>query len=71
MQRIISNENPYSTAVGGRTASASNFNRSLGGSFAKTSTFDWKMSAIQQMGLVMSKKFANVHESFDAASEKM
>ena len=71
IQRIVNNENPYSAATGQRTASSGHFNRSLGGGFAKTSTFDWKLSAIQQMGLVMSKKFPNVKESFEIASEKM
>lgn len=37
---------------------------------AQASTFDWKVSAIQQMGLIISKKFGSVKESYDAASEK-
>ncbi len=71
MQRIVSNENPYSASSNTRTASSGNFTRSFGGGFAKTSTFDWKLSAIQQIGLVMSKKYQNVKESFEVASERM
>jgi len=34
-----------------------------------TSTFDWKLSAIQQVGLVISKNYASLKESFDDASQ--
>ena len=34
-----------------------------------TSTFDWKLSAIQSIGLVISKKYASFRESFDDASD--
>jgi hypothetical protein len=33
------------------------------------STFDWKLSAIQQMGLYMSKSFASLDDSFTTASD--
>lgn len=29
---------------------------------------DWKMSALQQVGLVLSKKYKSLEESFEAAS---
>ncbi len=32
------------------------------------STFDWKLSAIQSIGLVISKKYASFRESFEDAS---
>lgn len=38
---------------------------------AQASTFDWKVSAIQQIGLTLSKKYGSIKESFDAASEKL
>jgi len=41
--------------------------RSLGGGLSQTSTFDWKFSSIQQIGLVLSKKYASVNDSFKAA----
>ena len=34
-----------------------------------TSTFDWKLSAIQTIGLIISKKYATFRESFDDASD--
>jgi len=46
-QRILNDQNPYSTTGGSRkTLSTDNFKRSFGGSFGSTSTFDWKLSAI-------------------------
>ena len=41
--------------------------RSLGGGLNKTSTFDWKFSVIQQIGLILSKKYASVEDSYRAA----
>ena len=64
----MSDSNPYAeTHVKGVSASMT---RSLGGGLQNTSTFDWKFSVIQQIGLVMSKKFASVDESFRAASDQ-
>ena len=40
----------------------------MGGGLSKASTFDWKFSAIQQIGLTMSKKFASLDDSFADAS---
>ena len=45
-QRLMNNENPYSASGQRGTPSTENFRRSFGGSFAQTSTFDWKLSAI-------------------------
>ena len=65
-QRLISNANPYSdTMVRGATASMS---RSLGGGLSNTSTFNWKFSAIQQVGLILSRKYSSLNESFNKAS---
>jgi len=66
-QRLVSNANPYSDSmVSGATASMS---RSLGGGLSSTSTFDWKFSAIQQVGLILSRKYASLNDSFNAASQ--
>ena len=65
-QRLMSDSNPYAeTFVSGVRSSMT---RSLGGGLNNTSTFDWKFSVIQQIGLVMSKKYASPDESFQAAS---
>lgn len=67
-QRLMSDTNPYAeTHVSGVSK---NMNRSLGGGLQNTSTFDWKFSVIQQIGLIMSKKFASVDESFKNAAEE-
>jgi len=67
-QRLMSDSNPYAeTFVPGVRQSMT---RSLGGGLNNTSTFDWKFSVIQQIGLVLSKKFASVDESFKAAAEQ-
>lgn len=57
MQRLVYNENPYSTVGGQRTMTPSSetFRRSLGGGLAAIKTTDWKLGAIQQIGLVISK----------------
>jgi len=71
-QRLINDENPYSSSGGNRaTASANLFRKSLGGSFAQASTFDWKVSAIQQIGLELSKNYGTIKESFEVASERL
>ena len=50
-------------------ASTERFRTSFGGSFGMTSTFDWKLSGIQSIGLVISKKYSTFRESFDDASD--
>lgn len=66
-QRLVNNSNPYAeTFVSGVR---SNMTQSLGGGLQNTSTFDWKFSVIQQVGLKLSKKYAKVEDSFKAASE--
>ena len=66
-QRLMSDSNPYAeTHVKGVSK---NMTRSLGGGLNNTSTFDWKFSVIQQIGLIMSKKYASVDESFSNAAE--
>lgn len=43
--------------------------KSLGGGLNNTSTFDWKFSVIQQIGLLMSKKYGSADDSFRNAAE--
>ena len=63
----MTNTNPYAeTFVPGIR---SNMTRSLGGGLQNTSTFDWKFSVIQQIGLMLSKKYASVEKSFREATE--
>ena len=57
INRLVENENPYTSETGSRTKSAQTFRKTMGGSLYQTSTFDWKLSAIQQIGLVISKKY--------------
>lgn len=64
-QRLVNDENPYTT-TGAATRMATS--KTLGG-LHKVSTFDWKFGAIQQMGLHLSKYFASLDESFEAASK--
>lgn len=65
-QRLMSDRNPYADSfVKGLSKSMV---KSLGGGLNNTSTFDWKFSVIQQIGLILSKKFASVDESFRSAS---
>ena len=66
----MNNENPYSSSGQRGTPSTDLFRKSFGGSFAQTSTFDWKVSAIQQIGLILSKRYGSIKESFEQASEK-
>lgn len=54
--------NPYKMTL------TSNLKNSLGGGLATTSTFDWKFSAVQQVGLLLSKEFKSLVASFNAAS---
>jgi Ca2+-binding EF-hand superfamily protein len=64
--RLLTPANPYATtAVSG---AANKMSRSLGGGLEKTSTFDWKFSAVQQLGLVCSKKYATTKACFAAVS---
>ncbi len=44
--RLITDENPYSASGSRGTPATELFRKSFGGSFAQTSTFDWKVSAI-------------------------
>jgi hypothetical protein len=61
----MSDENPYTTSGASSSASLS---KTFGGGLSKTSTFDWKFSAIQQMGLFLSKKFPSLDASFNEAA---
>lgn len=64
--RIIDGDNPYAgTNVDG---AVKNMARSLGGGLSATSTFDWKFSAVQSIGLAISRKFPTLKESFAACS---
>ena len=44
------------------------FAATLGGGLASTSIHDWKLACIQQIALVINKKYKTVQESFDDAS---
>ena len=37
----------------------------MGGGYEKTSTFDWKLQAILQIGMALSQKYKSIQESFD------
>lgn len=58
--------NPYTKSQGQSEA----LSKTLGGTFMNTSTFDWKFGCIQQIGLVISRKYPNgLKDSFLAASD--
>jgi len=40
----------------------------MGGGFTQTNIHDWKMSALQQIGLVISTKYPSIEKSFESAS---
>ena len=42
--------------------------KTLGGIFMNTSTFDWKFCSIQQIGLVLSRRYQTLKASFKAAA---
>ena len=42
------------------------FKGSLGGALKATSTFDWKIAAISQLGMAFSKKYGSQRDSFKA-----
>ena len=67
IQRLINDQNPYSQTTFSKTKS--DFNRSFGGQLNHTSTFNWKFSAIQNIGLVLSKKYNTLQDSFKEASD--
>lgn len=66
--RLLEDVNPFLTACQGSVKA--NFQKSMGGGYATTSTHDWKFSAIQQIGLVISRNYGSIKESFDAASNQ-
>lgn len=67
IQRLINDENPYGKTTVEKTRT--DFSKTFGGSFTHTSTFNWKFSAIQNIGLVLSKKYNTLQESFKVASD--
>lgn len=69
IQRLVSDENPYINEAAGK--SAANFTKSFGGGIKNASTFDWKLSAIQQIGLIISRKYDSLSASYEAASESL
>jgi len=66
-QRLVVNENPYRTTF--VDGPSKNIQSSLGGGLNSTSTFDWVFSAVQQIGLRMSKKYSSLKESFEKAAK--
>lgn len=65
-QRIMNEgtTNPYSSTGAGSLGST------LGGALLTGSTFDWKFSAVQQIGLILSKKFGSAGLSYDACADR-
>lgn len=64
--RLFEDVNPYLTAIKGEIKNK--FKQSMGGGFTRMSTFDWKLSAIQQIGMQASRIYGSSAESFKAAS---
>lgn len=64
--RLLNDVSPYVTSKTGTTDSK--FTSTMGGGYAQTSTHDWKLAAIQQIGLVISHKYSSLEDSFDDAS---
>ena len=64
--RLLVDANPFLTASQGSVKA--NFTKSMGGGFATTSTHDWKLAAIQQIGLVISRNYESIEAGFGAAS---
>ena len=48
----------------------SSFKSSMGGGFVTSSTQDWKYSALQQLGLVISQRYNRIDDSFLEASNQ-
>lgn len=61
-QRLLDDVNPYVNAATGDTSKI--FQASMGGGFNSTSTYDWKLCAITQIGLIISKRYNSLEESF-------
>jgi len=64
--RLLVDTNPFLTACQGLVKA--NFTKSMGGGFTTTSTHDWKFSAIQQIGLAISRNYQSIEAGFEAAS---
>lgn len=65
--RLLNDVSPYVNSATGKTDTK--FSSTMGGGFAQTSTHDWKLAAIQQIGLVISHKYSTLEDSFDEASK--
>jgi hypothetical protein len=46
-----------------------NFKKVLGGGLVTTSAHDWKLAAIQKIGLTISRNYPSIEESFKSASK--
>ena len=66
--RLLNDVNPFITAATGQTMSS--FKSSMGGGFVTSSTQDWKYSALQQLGLVISQRYNRIDDSFLEASNQ-
>lgn len=64
--RLLNDVSPYVSSATGTTDTK--FTSTMGGGFVQTSTHDWKLAAIQQIGLVISHKYSTLEDSFDEAS---
>lgn len=61
--RLITDVNPFLTATLGPVKTA--FKESMGGGFINQSTRDWKYSAIQQMGVALSRLYPSLQAGFN------
>lgn len=65
--RLLADDvSPLVSAAQGDTKAQ--FQRSLGGALARSSTFEWKASAVRQLGLVFSRNHGAPSRSFKAAA---
>ena len=65
--RLFSDVSPFLSAAQGDPKQA--YKDTLGGSLVYVSTRDWKLSAISQIGLKLSKLFSKNKEAFQDASQ--
>lgn len=67
-ERLVNDVSPYVNAATAQTKSI--FMNSMGGGLNTSSTYDWKLAAIQQIGLKISKVYDSLEDSFfDASGE--
>ena len=65
-ERLLRDQNPYISAS--KLNTIERFTKSIGGGYINQSTHNWKFAAIQQIGLLISKKYRTMKDSFDDAA---